>query len=153
MPALLPMTSRDIRRAAALLLLFAFAGPARATEAVDLVVIVNANNPVRELSQEDAARLFLKKRTNWPDGNAVLPANQTDGQPVREAFCRDVLHKSTAALAAYWQQQIFSGRDIPPPEFESDAAVVAFVKSNPRAIGYVSRDALAPGVKAIVLRN
>jgi hypothetical protein len=41
-------------------------------------------------------------------------------------------------VKAYWQQLIFSGRDVPPPELESDDAVVAYVLAHRGSIGYVS---------------
>ena len=37
----------------------------------------------------------------------------------------------------YWQQRIFSGRDVPPPEFELDREVVEYVLKHAGAIGYV----------------
>ena len=48
------------------------------------------------------------------------------------------LGRSVSAVRAYWQQQIFSGRNVPPVERPSDAEVLTFVKEHPNAIGYVS---------------
>jgi ABC-type phosphate transport system substrate-binding protein len=53
-------------------------------------------------------------------------------------------------VKSYWQQQIFSGRDVPPPEKQTENDVVAFVRSNPGAIGYVSKGVdIGRGVKAL----
>jgi ABC-type phosphate transport system substrate-binding protein len=46
---------------------------------------------------------------------------------------------------------VFSGKDVPPPEKGTDADVVAFVKSNPGAIGYVAAGS-ADGVKVVSLK-
>jgi hypothetical protein len=60
--------------------------------------------------------------------------------------------KSVTAIKTYWQQQVFSGRDVPPVERPGDAEVVAYVRENVNAIGYVSAGApLARGVKAVTI--
>jgi hypothetical protein len=51
------------------------------------------------------------------------------------------LKRTVAAVRSYWQQRIFSGRDVPPPELDSDASVIAYVERTPGAVGYVSGDA------------
>ena len=57
---------------------------------------------------------------------------------MRRIFSERVLKRSVAAVRNYWQQRIFSGRDVPPPEVEGDEAVVAYVAEHPGAVGYVS---------------
>jgi len=47
-------------------------------------------------------------------------------------------------------QQIFSGRDVPPPQ-KSEAAVISFVRSNENAIAYVSAGADTAGLKVITV--
>ena len=110
-----------------------------------LRVVVNEANPVTSLSREELADLFLKKVSSWGDGTLVLPVDQLE---------RDgILRKSSNAVRAYWQQRIFAGRDIPPPERESDGAVLAFVRRNRGAIGYVSAESSTAGVKALTVRR
>ena|SRR5437867_404939 len=115
-------------------------------------VIVNPNNPVHEMERAAVARLFLKKVSHWPDGSLVRPVDRVAGSQVRQGFVEDVLARSVAAVRAYWQQAIFSGRDIPPPELASDEAVVEYVLANEGAIGYVSRNADVRGAKVVVVR-
>jgi hypothetical protein len=67
------------------------------------------------------------------------------------AFTREVLGKSIAAVKAYWQQQIFSGRAVPPPEESSDDRVARFVSEHPLGVGYVSPGAPVPGLKVLRL--
>ena len=70
-----------------------------------------------------------------------------------DAFARAILGKSAAALESFWQQQIFAGKDVPPAEKGSDADVLAFVRGNPKAIGYVAAGTdLGAGVKAVTLQ-
>ena len=72
--------------------------------------------------------------------------------PVRGRFSQEVLKKTPAQLKCYWNQQIFSGKGVPPPEAESPAAAVAYVLGNPGAIAYVPIDADTGRAKVIGVR-
>jgi ABC-type phosphate transport system substrate-binding protein len=115
-------------------------------------LVVNPANPVSGLSRAEAARLFLKKTTTWPNGWSVLVIDQERGAPVRQSFSRDVHQKEADAIVSYWQTIVFAGRDVPPPIAKSDAEVIAFVRANPGAAGYVTAGADLSGVKALPLR-
>jgi ABC-type phosphate transport system substrate-binding protein len=130
------------------LLLTAIALPSTAAEP-GFQVIVHSSNPVTSLSREQVARLFLKKVTAWPSGAAVAAVDLARDEPARATFSQDVLRKSVAEVAAYWQQQIYSGRGVPPPEKRSNADVVAFVEGNEGAIGYVSAAAAVGDARVV----
>jgi ABC-type phosphate transport system substrate-binding protein len=117
------------------------------------LVVVNEENPVSSLSREELSELFLKKKSTWPDGSLVLPVDQLEETEVREVFNRDIHRKRSTAIRAYWQQRIFSGRDVPPPEKESDANVILYVRRHSGAIGYVSTIWAGAGVKTLVVRK
>ena len=112
-------------------------------------LVVNSENPVSSLSRDEASKLFLKKVRTWEHGVTVLPVDLVSSLPVREEFTREIHGKSVSAVKNYWQQQIFSGRNTPPPEKSSDAEVIAYVKSSPGAIGYVSGKADVGEVKVV----
>jgi ABC-type phosphate transport system substrate-binding protein len=135
--------------ALAAVLAIALLGPGDAGAAEGYRVIVHSSNPATTLPREQVVRYLLKKATTWPSGLAVAPVDRDKDSATRAAFSRGVLHKSVAEVAAYWQQQIFSGRAVPPPEKRSDAEVVAFVTGNEGAIGYVSEGAALGDAKVI----
>lgn len=114
-------------------------------------VIVNEQRAVTTLPKATVAAFFLKKSSTWPDGATAQPVDLTADAPARRAFSEAVLGRSVTAVRAYWQQRIFSGRELPPPEKGSDAEVIAFVRANPQAIGYVSASAELSGVRALTL--
>ncbi len=105
-------------------------------------VIVHGASPVATLSRDEVNRLFLKKNTTWPDGSTVIPVDLPEGSAVRAAFSKAVLRKSVPEVRSYWENQVFSGRGVPPLEKASDRDVIAFVEGNPKAIGYVAGDAV-----------
>ena len=118
------------------------------------LVVVNDQNTVSALSRNVVSRYFLKKVSRWESGAVALPVDLPPDSPVRDAFSRQVLSKSVSSIKAYWQQQIFSGRDVPPPEKADDAAVLEFVQSNVAAIAYVSSQVTLPrGVRAVTITH
>jgi ABC-type phosphate transport system substrate-binding protein len=122
---------------------------AAASEPPTFVVIVNAANAAT-LTRDEIANVFLKRITRWPGGGGpVAVVDAVPGSPVREDFSRTVLHRGTPAVEAYWQQQIFSGRDVPPVQKDSDAEIVAFVRKNRGGIGYVAAGTSLDGVRAV----
>jgi hypothetical protein len=72
-----------------------------------------------------------------------------DDSKVRDAFSLDIHGRPASKIVSYWQRQIFSGREIPPPRLANDADVVAYVASHRGAIGYVSARAPTPGVRKV----
>lgn len=125
----------------------------RTAQAQDYVVVVNAANPAASVSKSEASNLFLKKAAKWSHGAAAQPVDLPKSSAVRDAFSRAVLGRPASAIVSFWQQQIFSGKDVPPAEKGSDADVLAFVRANPGAIGYVAADAaLGAGVKSISVK-
>jgi ABC-type phosphate transport system substrate-binding protein len=121
-------------------------------EAPRFYVIVNASRSVDSLDRSFLTDVFLKRITHWPDDGVIQPVDLRQDSPARQRFSRDVLSRSVNGVKSYWQQRIFSGRDVPPPELPTDDEVVKYVVSNPGSIGYVSENSNAHGVKAITVR-
>lgn len=122
------------------------------TEAPSFVVIVNAANASTP-APDEIADIFMKRLTRWHDGSPIVVVDALPGSAVRAAFTRAVLHRGVEAMEAYWQQQIFSGRDVPPPQKETDAEIVAFVRGNRGAIGYVAAGAALDGVRTVNVKE
>jgi hypothetical protein len=114
-------------------------------------VIVHPRNIVAAVGRRFVEDAFLRKITRWPDGAVIFPADLVAASPVRSGFSHGVLHRSTAAVKAYWQQRIFSGRGVPPPEFETDEKVVSYVLEHAAAVGYVSGTADLRGAKVVAV--
>ena len=120
---------------------FSFASRVSAEEsrpAAPYRVIVHPKNPLASIDRRFLQDAFLKKKRHWPDNRVIQPVDLGPTAPARSSFTREVLGRSVAAVRAYWQQRIFSGRDIPPPALTSEAGVVEYVLTHEEAIGYVS---------------
>lgn len=114
-------------------------------------VIVHPKNPLRDLDRAELARIFLKKVTRWPDDTPASPVDLRADAEARREFSESVLGRSIGAVRSYWQQAIFTGRDTPPPELDSDEAVVRFVLAHRGAVGYVSPRAELRGAVVLVV--
>ncbi len=101
-------------------------------------VVVNASNPTTSISKEQLSRCFMKQTNTWINGATVTPVDLSAASSVRVEFSTAVHDRDVNAVKSYWQRQIFSGRGVPPPEKASDEEVLAFVRANPGAVGYVS---------------
>lgn len=112
-------------------------------------IIVHPSNTATTLERDFVADAFLKKAGRWPGGQAIRPVDLDSKSAARQRFVESVLKRSIAGVRSYWQQQIFSGRNIPPPELDSDEAVIAFVLKYEGAIGYVSGSASCATVKVV----
>jgi len=114
-------------------------------------VIVHPKNPLTSVGRKFLEDAFLKKTTRWAHDKVIRPADLTPKSPVRRRFSKEVLDRSIAAVKAYWQQRIFSGHDVPPPELDTDEQVVAFVLKHDGAVGYVSGTANLRAAKALTV--
>jgi hypothetical protein len=70
----------------------------------------------------------------------------------RNKFSEEVLRQPVDAVKNYWQQMIFTGRDVPPPELDSDEDVVKYVLKYAGALGYVSGSSNLNGAKVVTLQ-
>jgi ABC-type phosphate transport system substrate-binding protein len=124
---------------------------ARAGEA-EFRVIVDPESSLTSAPRELIAEAFLKTSTRWPDGETIRPVDQRSESHARKAFSDSILKRSVAAVRSYWQQRIFSGRGVPPPELDSDDAVVRYVSEHRGAVGYVSAAARTGETKVVTVK-
>ena len=95
---------------------------------------------------------FLKKRTRWGDAQVIRPVDLSASSAVRRRFSDQVLGRSLDAVRRYWNQQVFSGRGVPPPQVNNEAAVVEYVLTHPGSIGYVTAGTDIRGAKVVMER-
>jgi hypothetical protein len=126
--------------ACGLFFLGAGAQDARATES-SFKLIVHPDNRAARATRKFLTDAFLKRLTEWDDGHLIEPVDRQRTAAVRHDFSTQVLGRSVAAVRHFWQQRIFSGRGVPPPELPSDEAVVEYVLQHRGAVGYVTASA------------
>ncbi len=122
-----------------LLVTFAWLAVARATIADDaqFVVIVHPENPMTSVDRDFLRDAYLKKAIDWGNGETIRPVDLSTRFAARDRFTHEVIRKTPAQLRTYWNQRIFSGKSVPPPEVASPDDVVEYVLANRGAVGYV----------------
>jgi ABC-type phosphate transport system substrate-binding protein len=138
-----------MKTAIAFLAAMALAVSARA--GTGYVVVAHPSVKPAALTKSAVTAIFMKRTLKWQDGTSISALDQSANSAARASFSTDVLGRSVAAVKSYWNQQIFSGRDVPLVEKISDAEVLAYVRATPGAIGYVSETAETSGVKVITI--
>jgi hypothetical protein len=129
-----------------------FGAPASVSAETTYRIIVHADHPTASDTRDFLAKAFLKKVRAWPDGTAIKPVDLPADSPVRRDFTRGVLQRSVAAVKRYWQQAIFSGRDVPPPEVASEERALRYVSEHPGSVAYVSASTPLSDVKVLQVR-
>lgn len=119
----------------------------------DYRIIVHPDHKIDSVSKGKVSQLLLKKVSRWDDGTPVEPVDLESKSPVREVVSRDVHGRSVSSIKSYWQRQIFSGREVPPPELADEKQVIDFVSRTPGSIGYVSASANLSNVKELAVSN
>jgi ABC-type phosphate transport system substrate-binding protein len=127
----------------------ALARPAGA--ATGFQIIVHPDNPAQRVSHRFVADAFLKRTVRWPHGELLAPVDLTPKSGLRAEFSEQVLGKPLTALRMHWQQIIFTGRGLPPPELGTEAAVVQYVLRERGALGYVSQGSACAPAKVVTL--
>lgn len=113
-------------------------------------IVVHEDHVGDTITRSELSNVFFKKQQRWSDGVSARPVDLASRDDTRERFSERVHGRSTAAVKGYWQRLIFSGRDTPPPELESDREVLDYVRRNRGAIGYVSSGtAVGSGLKVL----
>lgn len=115
-------------------------------------VIVNAAHQATVADRKLLTDAFLKRITRWPGGELIRPVDLSGDSAVRRRFSEEVLGRSVAAVKSHWQQMIFAGRAIPPPELDTDDEVIRYVARHAGAVGYVSGVGDLAGVKVLAVR-
>ena len=116
----------------------------------DLVVIVNASNPVRQLSTQQVSDLYLGRARTFPGGEYALVFDLPRDDVLRQKFFFGLTGMSPQQVNAYWSRLMFSGQVLPPQILPSDRAVLDIVRRNPGAIGYVRADGLDSSVRIVL---
>ena len=140
--------TRHLLHVVALALLVLGVARASLADEVRFKVIVHPDNPAETVSRDFLRDAYLRKATDW-NRATIRPIDLASKFPVRAQFTREVIRKSPSQLRTYWNQQVFSGKGVPPPEVDSPAEVIAYVLANPGAVGYLPMDVDPGGAKVI----
>ncbi|NOZ90498.1 MAG: hypothetical protein GXO60_04335 [Epsilonproteobacteria bacterium] len=99
----------------------------------DIKIVTSANSPIKGVTIEDLAKVYLKKKSTI-NGVKVIPIDNKDSY---NDFCRKVIKKTPKQLRSYWLKEIYRGNK-QPPERLSAAQIKKKMKQNPYVISYAT---------------
>ncbi len=123
-------------------------GVAAAT-AADVVVVVARNSPIESLSSTQLSDIYLGRLKQLTSGTPVIPVDQTESSPAREAFYQSYLGRTLAQIQAHWSRLIFIGRGSPPRALADSRSVAELVAGNTNTIGYIEAAALNEQLRVV----
>ena len=107
-----------------------------------IAIIVNPQNPVKDLSLEQIAKIYTGEITNWKDVGGedaeIVLIGREAGSGTRDGFESITKTKD----ACQYRQELTSTGD-----------VITTVSQNPNAIGYASLDSIKDSVKALTVNG
>lgn len=110
-------------------------------------VVVHTDSAFVSLPRSVVQAIFMKKYAESASPE-IFPVDLIDS-PVREAFSRTILGRSTQEIKNFWRRRLFSGKEVPPLELTVEDAL-EFVRTTPGGIAYVPAGVSLPdGVRVL----
>ena len=115
-----------------------------------LAIVVNLNNPVENVSTEELRKLFLGRKTRWPNGRRIAVAMLDDQYPERRSALRQIYHMNERAYEEYFMRATFRAEVfVAPKTLASPELMRKFVFNAPGGIGYLRTSDLDDTVKVV----
>ena len=115
----------------------------------EVAVIVNSANN-NNIDVKLVKKIYLGKTKAFSDGVKVkvytLPSSQDD----TEYFRKKALKKSNSQFKSYWSKLAFTGKGTPATELDTAAEIIAAVKKDPKAIGFVNSSDVNDEVRVVL---
>lgn len=111
----------------------------------DIVVVINAENPVSSMTAGEVKLMWLRKiKKRWPQLNKnIKPTDRKSKCQERETFYDKVLNMTADEVESYFIQKQYQNAEKPADKFNSDTEIIDFISNEPGAIGFVSAAAAA----------
>jgi hypothetical protein len=115
-----------------------------------LAIIVNHTNPVDNLSFSELRKVFLGRRSHWPNGRRIAVAMLDYGQPERETVLKDIYQMDDNGFRNYFLRGRFRGEVfVSPKTLASPTIVKKFVFNAPGGIGSIRANEVDASVKVL----
>jgi len=114
-----------------------------------IVVVVSTKNPIQSLTPAELARIYLRKKIQWPNGVSISVYERPAKTAIRRQFSMQVLDKKPEALREYWMNLRFTRGLKPPKVLRSPKLVRRYLARVKGGIGYLYEDEVDETVKVI----
>jgi hypothetical protein len=115
----------------------------------ELVVVVNSQSGVEELTRAQVVNIFLGHTRELPNGSTAYPVDLPFSQPEKTLFYRQLVNKDLDQIAAYWSRLVFAGNTQPPWQAGSVQEALQYIASHKGAVAYMDRRYTDARVKVV----
>ncbi len=114
----------------------------------EVAVIVNSANS-DDINEKLIKKIYLGKAKAFPSGAKVKVYTLPNSTEDTEYFRQKALKKSNSQFKSYWSKLAFTGKGTPATELDSAADIIAAIKKDPKAIGFVNVNDVNSEVKVV----
>jgi ABC-type phosphate transport system substrate-binding protein len=114
----------------------------------DILVFVSIVSKVNSLTVPELRQIFLKQKTTWQNGNAIICVNAPSASEVRKQFRQKVLAMTESEESTHWETMKIRSQIFAPAEMPNTAKAVFKLKN---AVSYAFRKDVPNGVVKVVL--
>ncbi|WP_100658771.1 hypothetical protein [Alteromonas flava] len=126
--------------------LLGFVGQVHASS---LVVVVNKNSNIAELSKKEVIDIYMGRYVRFPNGDPVKPIDFPENSNTKQQFYKLLVNQDERKIKSYWSRLLFSGRAKPPVETSDAAEVVELLVNKTDSLAYVDRSLVTPEMKIV----
>lgn len=116
----------------------------------DIIVIVHLDSPLQSMNAQEISDLYLGRQRSTRAGERLLILDQPRDSELRNRFFNRLNGMSLRSVDAYWARLQFSGDSQPPIPLPESAAIVATVRNNRLAVGYIDTASVPDGVRPLL---
>jgi ABC-type phosphate transport system substrate-binding protein len=115
----------------------------------EIVVIVNKDNDVEQLSLEQLEAIFTMSQRQWNGGSSIVAFSYEPGNETRIEFDRVVLHLSPEQVGRFWRDQRIRTGVHPPRQVADPALALRLTAKMTAAIVYVPAGTVTSSVRIV----
>ncbi len=116
---------------------------AKIEASAQVVIIVNAQNPISKITVLELRSIYYGQKDFWADNSKIVAVDLAEDLPERKDFSLKVFNLSPAVVERKYVKLAFSGTGHPPAQIMPTAKkMLSFVAYNRSAIGYIDEAVL-----------
>jgi hypothetical protein len=118
------------------------------TQESELLIIGSADLDGQTLSDDEVIRIFqgTSRRVGSTTISGIIFLEDSN---VHQQFLKRFIHKSDVSFRNYWKRRVFTGKNSMPRYFDSEDAVVEYVRNHRNVIAYISENTNHEGVVVV----
>jgi len=114
----------------------------------EVMIIANQSVLQESMTKEGLKDIFLGNTVKW-DNNQKINVVVQKNTDIHAEFTKRMVKKSPSQFNNYWKKLVFTGKGSSPKRFLDVASLVEYIARTKGAIGYISSEDNAEGVKVI----